>query len=160
MPLPEEMTLHPSPKKWAFVFGVGILFCCGGVLLVIQQPGLMSWLVLAFFGLVAAVGLAMILSRRAHLTLHADRFEQSVLGRRFRYQWNEVSEFFVWKHQYNSLVCFDVAKDKSVLGRMNRGLSGASGSLSDTFGIDAEDLAELMNRFRDRSLMRSGDKPF
>jgi hypothetical protein len=158
--LPEEITLHPSRKKWGFIFTICALLCSCGVCLIWQQPGVKAWAMVLFLAFGAAAGLTLLVSRKAYLTLYADRFEQSMLGRRLNYRWNQVSAFHVWQHQHHSVVCFDVVEDESVLGEMNRGLAGASGFLSDSFGLKADDLAELMNRFRDRSLMRSGEKPF
>lgn len=50
-----------------------------------------------------------------------------------------------------TFVGFDVTGDSAPLGRsMARSLSGVDGGLPDTYGLEPEELAGLMNVWRDR----------
>ena len=116
----------------------------------------MPWLCALFFGLVAGVSLIQIFGK-SYLHLHLEGFEQNMMGRKLECRWDEVSDFHVWASSGNRFVGFNRIQDEGkAMGKVNQMISGGSSSLGDSFGMSAEDLAGLMNAFRDRALANFG----
>ena len=109
-----------------------------------------GWLVALFFG--AGVLVSVLQMLVASLKLDIEGFEEVSIGRKRRFRWVEVSQFGTWKVSGNELVCFNGAKDTGKMAQINRSIAGASQSLGDTYSMSADELAELMNRFRLRAL--------
>jgi len=152
--LPEEMTLKPSKMKWIGVLTIGAIFTTIGIFMASKGEA-MGWFCAIFFGLVAGVALAQLVGN-SHLRLHADGFEQNMLGRKLDCRWDEVSNFGIFKTNGNSFVTFNRAQDEGkLMAKINRAVGGGSSQLGDTFGMSAEALATLMLRFQERSLLRS-----
>lgn len=154
--LPEELTLRPSRLKWIGVLGIGACFAAMGTFM-INQGEAMGWLVAIFFGLVAGIALAQLLGN-SHLRLHADGFEQNMLGRKLSCRWDEVSDFGIFKTRGNSFVTFNRVQDEGkLMAKVNQAIGGGSAQLGDTFGMSAEALAALMLRFQERAFDRMRD---
>lgn len=153
-PLPKSMTLKPSRMKWLLVFLIGAAFTATGLWMIVEDGALMAWFVTLFFGLVAIVALIPLIGIGSHLKLDEAGFEQSLMGRRLKCSWQNVSAFHTYSIGVgNTFVAFDRAEDdgKRITG-INRAIAGGSAQLGDTFGMKAADLAALMNAFRDRAL--------
>ena len=137
--------------------GCSIFVVIGILMLRSGENILISWLCIGFFGL--GLPLSMLqLVKPATLILNAHGFEQNMLGRKLKYAWVDVSEFGVVEMRQGgfktiSLVCFNLTDQKmSSSAELSRSLTGASGSLADTFGMKPEKLAELMSTFRLRAI--------
>ena len=153
--LPEELTLKPSKLKWIGVLAIGAIFTTLGIFIVSKDGDVMGWLCTIFFGLVAGIALAQLVGN-SYLRLHADGFEQNMLGRKLDCRWEEVSNFGIFRTKGNSFVTFNRAQDEGkLMAKVNQAVGGGSAQLGDTFGMSAEALATLMLRFQERSLSRS-----
>jgi len=149
------MRLRPSLLKWLGFCAIGSVFTATGIWMILSGEGV-GWLVALFFGAVVIVGLLQLLA--ASLKLDIEGFEESNIRRKKRFRWVEVSEFGTWKVSGNELVCFSQAKDTGKIAAVNRSIAGASRSLADTYSLSAEELAGLMNRFRQRALSELAEK--
>ncbi|MCP5070068.1 MAG: hypothetical protein GY946_26155 [bacterium] len=77
------------------------------------------------------------------------------LGRTRVYEFSTCSEFEVWtmrdgRRQRPEMVVFNYAgsEKKGILSRQNAAYSGYNAHLSNTFGLAASDLAEMLNERR------------
>jgi len=158
--LPETLTLRGSRLKWIGYLLLALPLMAGGALMA-QDPDerIMAGFVFLFFAACCLIFLIQIV-RPGQLTLTREGFEQSMTNRKFSCRWDEVSDFGVYalKHGFfttNKFVSFSRMSDEGKkLAELNRALVGATGQLGDTFGMKAEELAELMNAFRTRALSR------
>ena len=129
-PLPNEMILKPSRKKWFWVFLGGAVFCAGGIFLIREGEGLIGWLCLIFFGLTAVIAAIQLIGVGSYLSLTTDGFEQSMFGRKNSWQWQDVSDFRVWTIKQgfittNSFVSFDARQDEGkAIADINVAISG------------------------------------
>jgi hypothetical protein len=91
----------------------------------------------------------------SRLSLDREGFTCRTLFRSFRRRWVDCTEFAPAWVGPRLMVGFSTASDEAVhprLAAVARGLTGAAGALPDTYGVSAYDLADTMNRFRDRAL--------
>jgi hypothetical protein len=154
---PGPVTLYPSRKKWLLVFAGSALFAVGGFWM-IRQGNAMGWAVLIFFGLAAVVGAAAMLPGAGGLTLDREGFETTNLFRRHRTRWQDATGFQAARippaHQ-KWVVYDDVNVSTKRIAKFNVGIVGRNGALPDTYGLSADNLAQLMAQWRERALARS-----
>lgn len=156
--LPETLTLYPSKLKWLGILALACGFVAIAVFVMQDAPPHLRALVGGFFGLGIPVALLQIFGKGSWLRLDQDGFQYAQFGKKHAFGWHEVSEFGVWKMKQgffttSSHVGFSTEADSArTLGKINTALVGATGTLPDTYGKSAKDLAELMNAFRDRAL--------
>ena len=158
-PLPEEMILRPSKVKWGVLFLIGFLFAAGGVWM-IQDGEPKGWLVALIFGSFTAIAIVPLFSPHAYLRLDRNGFEQAFMGRSFSCDWRDVSEFHVWSMRHgffvtNRFVGFTRREDEGkLITKFNKAMVGGASQLSDTYGMKAQDLANLMNAYRVQAMAR------
>ncbi len=155
--LGDTLVLRPSPWKLLLMLAGSLGFVAIGVFMM-PAGEWKSWLVIGFFGLCAAVFLAQLLPGASYLKLDRDGFTYAALFRTTTVAWTEVSPFTAGYISANRMVKFDLsdarltADGTRTAAAVARGLTGASGALPDTYGMSADALAELMNRWRARAL--------
>ena len=113
------------------------------------------WLGVAFFGAGALAQVAIVV-QGASLRLQADGFVVRQLWRRRFTRWHDAGPFAVVAvpPAATKLVAFDDAQAHATkLGAMNHALMGHTAGLPDSYGLSHEDLAALMNRWRERALV-------
>lgn len=152
--LPEEMTLGPSRAKWLGAAFVSALLAVAGLGVIMLSFNLGLAMVVVF-GIGLVVSISQLSSRASRLLLKRDGFAQVLFGKTLFYQWSEVSEFSVWGRDHgfekNEFVGFTVLeKSDGHVGQLKA--ETPQSTLGDTFGKDAEELAELMNLFRRRAM--------
>lgn len=148
--------LHADPKKWQMVFAIGVGFVAIGIAMIITQGGFLAWFVTLFFALVAGVAVLQLFGVGSYLELHADTFVITNFGRRTTERWEDCANFKVYRISRVEQVVYDRARDvETHAGEMNRAISGRSSGLADTFGIDADKLAGLMNAYQEHAVERS-----
>jgi hypothetical protein len=154
---PGPVTLYPSRKKWLLVLAGSALFAVGGFWM-IRQGNAMGWVVLIFFGLVAVVAAAAMLPGAGGLTLDRDGFEATNLFRRHRTRWQDATGFQAARippaHQ-NWVAYDDVNASTKRIAKFNVGIVGRNVALPDTYGLSADNLAQLMVQWRERALAPS-----
>lgn len=156
--LPEEQILRPGTTKWKWMLWGSGAFAAIGAVMVASGETVDGGMALAFFGVCTALSAFMLYSRNQTLTLRSDGFEVRHMGRNWSYAWQDVSEFKTWHRKqsgitYMKAVTFSPLNEKgSLLKTVNKKLAGNEGSLPDTYGMDGEELAELMNAYRRQAI--------
>lgn len=153
-PLPETMTLKPDRLRWLLVFLISAGFVATAVWIGPSDP-MLFYGAGGFFLLCALVSAPLMFGIGSHLALDRDGFACSTLFRTFRRDWRACSIFYPVSAGMRTYVGFSAEQDVAAHPRMaaaNRALIGATGMLPDTFGLSAEALADLMNRFRARAV--------
>lgn len=155
-PLPEALKLGPSRIKWLLVTAISVGFVAIGVFMGDGMDAWTRWGVTGFFGLCALIGLPQVIGIGSHLELDRGGFTCRTLFRSFRREWRDCSVFEPVYVATRSMVGFSTEQDeraKPRLAAVARGLTGGpSGALPDSYGFSANELADLMNRFRERAL--------
>lgn len=152
-----RLLLRPSKIGTLGLLLVCSLFVAIGVWMGSRNE-LMGWFVASFFGLGIIVAAVQFLPNASYLLLTADGFEIRTLYRTsFRF-WNEVEYFSTVTVKHNgmavkSMVAITFAEhyDKAKMMRgISRAIAGCEGALPDTYGMKAEQLAELLNEWKNR----------
>ena len=154
----EEKTLYPSRVKSLLLLLVTALFTVLGIWIIIADGSWKGWLCAIFFGLGTVVAVINLLPGNSYLRLTAEGFETSSLSRKYFYQWSDIEQFGVTYVGLNKIVVFNFspAFDKAKAGRnISKQIAGWEGGLHDTFGMKAEKLAELMNKYLSESKVRA-----
>ena len=153
-------TLTLRPSKWPSIV---LLFVCLAFLAITlyfllnrDQP--LNWLGVIFFG--AGVGIALfgMLPGSAYLELTPTGFKIRSLLRSQTYRWRDVDSFRTADVLYvgrfvRRMVVFDIAspyQQSRSLRRVSKALTGYDVALPDLYGVRADDLAALMNEWRER----------
>jgi hypothetical protein len=148
-----NVTLKPSRLKWVAVF----LICAGFVSACIfiiprEDDPVMWWLCVGFFGLGVFACIPGLLGIGG-LDLDPEGFTIDHWGRKTRRIWRECSEFSVINMRGGPFVGFSSRTDEAKMGAgLARSLVGETGMLPEKYGMKAQDLADLMNRYRMRAL--------
>jgi hypothetical protein len=152
----EIRVLKASRFKWAVLFVAGAVFALGGVLVFFAAPGgrVGGIVVFAFFGLCAVVA-AIQLVFRSTLTLTTDGFTLTALRRRRTRSWKDIDSFVpVHTSALSGVVGIRLAasaEQPSGVRKAARTIwSYDGGALPDTYGMTVNELAALMNEWRDR----------
>jgi hypothetical protein len=161
------LVLQPSRRR-ASLYVLGCLgFVAAGTWIAYTGEELtpaFGWLAVVFFGLCAIVFLVNALPNSSCLTLTHEGF---VVRSLFRSQplvrWSEVERFevgslggrsrmvvFYFAASFKRKLTGDAAGGKIM--RLAQRIGGHEGALPDTYGLSAEDLATLMNEWRDRTV--------
>jgi len=151
---PGPVTLRPSRLKWFLVLLICAAFTAGGIAMV-ADGATGGWFVLVFFGLGVPLSIAAMLPGAGGLTLDRNGFEITNLFRRQSYVWPDVSGFEAARipPAGNNMVVFDHAGAVGrTVAKLNVSLVGRNAGLPDTYGLSADVLADLMDRWRDRAV--------
>lgn len=153
-PLPDSMTLKPDRLRWLGVFAISTGFVAIAVWLGPGDP-LLFYGAGGFFLLCALIAAPLMLGVGSSLTLDREGFTCRTLFRSFRRKWTECSAFYPVSVGIRKNVGFSTQQDEAAhpnLAAANRAMIGASGMLPDNYGLSADDLADLMNRYRGRAI--------
>ncbi len=148
------MTLKPDRMRWLFVFVISLGFAGIALWLGPAQDPLLFWGGGSFFVFCALVAAPLMFGVGARLTLDREGFECRTLFKTFRREWRVCSAFHPVSLGFRKFVGFTTAQDEAAhpkLAAANCAMIGASGILPDTFGLSADDLSDLLNRFRSRA---------
>jgi hypothetical protein len=151
------------PRRWKVLglLAVSGGFTAGGVWMLAAGEW-EGWLVSGFFGLCFIVAAALLLPGSAYLRLGPEGFEVCSLFRARSYRWADVEGFGVALVGGNRMVAFNFAPGfpgSVVARRLAVLLSGWEGALPDTYGMGAEELAALLNGYRQAAAPASPASP-
>jgi hypothetical protein len=147
--LPVTYRTRP-PKMLLLTVGSGI-FVASGMWLLPQQPYI-ALATIIFFGLCGLVGVVGLLPNSSYLTLTEEGFAFASLFRKHFVSWSSVQSFVPMRIQFNHMVGWTYAPEFSASRRLrgiNTAIAGVEAALPDTYGLPAEQLANLMNQLRD-----------
>lgn len=149
--------LRPNPWKWIGV-GLGCLvFTIIGIWMIINGE-MIGWLSLLFFGILLLTSIVYMLPNASYLKLESDGFTTCSMFRACKVRWADVTTFVVGRVFPNKMVMFNFEPTYSrtqKLRAFNVGLVGFEASLPDNYGLKAEELAELLNKFKQASLHKT-----
>ena len=148
----EILILRPRRLKLALYGVLSAAFTVGGVLMILDNDK-GGWFVSAFFGLCTLVFIGLLMPGSASLTLTREGFHVRSLWRGGFTAWSEVERFGVARLGHRTMVTYDLldAAGRRKGGYVRR-LTGVEAALPDTYGMPAENLARLMNAWRERAL--------
>lgn len=149
-PLP--LILKPNTYQTALLFLLSGVFTVTGLGLASVKP-LLGYLCAGFFGLCLIVFGLQFIPGSAYLELNKEGFTVCSLFRQKTVYWREIERFSVVKFSRKKMVAWDYSensKDKATGGAFARVLTGTEAALPDTYGMKAEQLAELMNDLLER----------
>ena|GEM_PF-2338981 len=158
-PLPDTMMLKPDRLRWLVVFLICAAFIAIAIWLGPEREPLVFYGAGGFFLLCALIATPLMFGVGSSLTLDREGFSCRTLFRTFRREWRECPAFYPVSTGLRKFVGFTTEQDEAAhpkLAAANRTMIGASGMLPDTFGLDAEGLSDLLNRFRARALGLNG----
>ena len=151
---PTSVILKASRFKPILMLLACGMFVAGGYFLSWEpDERWIGWATMGFFGIGIPVFLFQIL-KPGELRFSATGFEQTLMGRKISYRWDEVSEFTIHKVKHRgfnaaSFVVFSkLDSTSSTLNDVAIGIAGGTEMLGDNFGLKTIELAEVMNRYR------------
>jgi hypothetical protein len=165
---PGPIMLTPSRQKWwvlivlSTVMTAASIFICVIAFLSLQVGNKTAGIGIGMSILgVGLFGFGIVFSARALLVgvLQLDRngFQVTLFGRK-QYLWTEVSDFRPYRFRSSSGVQFHAVRPRSrYVGAMNAWLGYSNDALADTFSLEAEELADLMEAWQSAALDGQGD---
>lgn len=153
-----EIELRPDKGKSALYLSVCLAFVFLGMTPSVRhQAGMVGWACVLFFGMCAVVFLVRFFPGASYLRLRSDGFTfRSLFRKSPLILWRDVSDFRVVQLPPlgHPLVVFDwhAAPDRGVR-QLNRKLVDATDGLPDTYGLQPDQLAALMNAWRSRATL-------
>jgi hypothetical protein len=166
---PEVLILKPSQARRQMLFTIGALFTVVGIVLIFYPgtphrgfgrlitdvfgPSGVGWVTTVFFGACAITSAIQMLPNASSLELSPAGFLVCSLFRKRFTRWQDVGEFGVYSVGAARFVGFNYAEGRSRgrIGRQASALaSGFEAAVPDTYGMTAEELADLMTRRLER----------
>jgi len=125
------------------------------------QPdyALSGYAAIGFFALCALVFAINLLPNSSYLRVTSERFTMCSMFRSRFIEWRSVGRFGVTRIGTRKMVAWDPIHSLSKLAKTNQALFGYACALPDTYGLKAEELAELLNKVRDGYLDGSLHSP-
>jgi len=148
-----ELTLRPKRLKYLLFALLSAAFVAGGVLMV-RDGQRLGWFEIFFFGTGLIVFCLLLLPGSAYLKLDPAGFTFCSLFRPHSMRWYEVDSFATGRIGTNKLVVFNFSelhRGQQRLRKISSAISGYEAALPGTYGLKAEDLAALMNDWRQRA---------
>jgi hypothetical protein len=152
-PMPETITLKPDRLRWLLVFAICVGFVAISLWIGPSDP-MMFYGAGGFFLLCGLVAVPLMVGVGSSLELDREGFACRTLFRTFRRRWRDCSAFHPVTTGLRKYVGFSSQEDEAAHPRMapaSRAVIGATGMLPETYGLSADELADLMNRFRERA---------
>ncbi len=147
----DTITLRTKPTKTLLYLFGSLLFVVIGVLTF--NGTLIYWLGIGFFGLGSIVFALHLLPNASYLRLTSEGFTTCSLFRSHSYSWTEIENFAVGYASRMKTVVYNYSssyKNQNALRKMNKGIFGFEAGFPDTYGMSAEELADLMNNWKRR----------
>ncbi|MCW1930315.1 MAG: GrpB family protein [Candidatus Kerfeldbacteria bacterium] len=147
-----SITLQPKKYTLALYMLLSAMLMLGGIMM-IQDGDVLGWGVAGFFGIGILFFMVSMLPSASYLRLSSEGFEVCSLFRAHLTRWRDVDSFTYGKLHRRAVVMFNYSKyhkESEVLKKVARSLASTEGMLPDTYGKKAEELAALMNEWRER----------
>jgi hypothetical protein len=149
------LVLRPSKRKALLLLAISLGFTVVGILMIREGDGFDGWLVAVVFGLGLGVSLANLWPGASYLKLTPRGMDCCTLFRRWQFiPWEMVSEFGVARASYwKKMVVFNRSGSSHPrLTAVSRAFLGTTDAFPETYGLKAEELADLLNEWRRRYL--------
>ncbi len=149
----ESITLKPKKLKILFYLVLCFMFFLFFLYAVKYEKSFIVWMGLVFFGIGTAVFIIEIFPNSSFLNLNQKGFLIKGLFCSHFCEWKHVKEFYPIKIGRNKMVGIKFSSEYErleVVREIVKNIAGAEGSLPDTYGMKAEKLAELMNKWKNK----------
>lgn len=149
----QALVLKPKEAKYVGL----ILFCLalGAAGVSMARSGKAAgWFVAGLFGVGGLVLTIQLLPGASYLALKPEGFVMCSFFRPWAFSWTDVDSFSVGSMGRNKVVTFRFSESyqkQTGARKLARAISGAEAALPDTYGMDAEELARLLNEWRNRA---------
>ena len=152
------LRFNTSKKLMLFYLIGASIFVAFGRLILANEP-IIGWITIIFFGLVGLVGLLGLLpGGRAYIELSPQGFSTYGMYRKWFFRWSDIQEFKVIKIESKTMVGWNYQPGFRAEGlgretgrKISFTLGGVEAVFPDLYGMKAEDLAALMNEWRERN---------
>jgi hypothetical protein len=147
--------LRPKRLKTFGWLALSAGFTAGGAWMILSGEPI-GWFPALFFGLCAVVFGVILLPNSAYLRVSQDGFTVCSLFRAQSYRWSDVGPFTVGRIGPNRMVVFNFSDQYRAAPRARKlasALTGYEGALPDSYGMSLEDLASLLNEYRQTKLI-------
>ena len=155
----ETLTLYPSRRKSILrLAGTASFVALGVVVLAKQDNSTAMWFCVSFFAICVLIFFVFLLPGSASLTLNMNCFRIKTLYFVRKSKWQNVTNIHAASEPISGLQLVrynDTQWNGWKLAKWETSRLGYNAALPDTYGMSADDLAELINRWRDRALRTS-----
>lgn len=142
------VTLRTSRKKMLLMLLGSLMFVAVGLWMQADHP-VSGYASIIFFGLCAVVSCVNLFPNSSYLRLTREGFTICSMFRCRSIEWRHVSNFGVTRIGTRKMVGWNPLHAPSKLGKTTKRMFCYVSALPETYGLSAEELAELMNRLRD-----------
>lgn len=143
-------TLRPRPWKWLGILLLCLVFCVIAVLM-LRDGRLAGWFCLLVFAPGVLIALVALLPGANYLRLEEQGFTFSSLFRAHFVRWDDVAGFSLVRVASNDMVGWLYREGRQPAGRgarLSLALAGCHAALPESYGLRAEELAQLLERLR------------
>jgi hypothetical protein len=149
----DERILSASRTKWLAILLICAAYVAMGLLILPKQPSV-AWAI-AFFGLCGLSAFVTLLPGSTYLRLTREGYEQRALFRTWKQSWQQIERFQAYRkptswRRYVGIIYDPSYKGRRRARRLNRSLAGVDDALPNTYGLSADELANLMNEWLNR----------
>ena len=147
-----ELTLRPNRRRYLLNMALAAGFVAAGDLM-IRKGDPRGWAGILFFGFGVIVYVLLLLPGSAYLRLDPTGFTVCSLFRAHSTGWFEVDSFEVARMRGRKLVVFNFSnlhRGQEFVRKVAVAIGWHQGALPDTYGLSAEELAAIMNDWRQR----------
>ncbi len=153
-----EVTLRSRKLKYFIILFIILPFLIFGIVLILDGE-LLGWALVIFFGVLAFFDGIVLCSSYPYAVLTPEGYTVCGLLRSGSAKWTDFKDARArWDYIGRVvMVKYSESCKSSTLGKAVRAISFDLAIIPETFGLKAEDFAELMNKMRERAL---GSVPF
>jgi hypothetical protein len=150
----DERILRASRTKWLAILLGSAAFVAFGLFILPTQP-FAAWASIVFCGLYGVGAFVVLLPGSTYLRLTPEGYEMRAAFRTWKQPWQHIERFQAYRNRTSWNRFVGIIYDPSYKGhvrarRLNRSLAGVDDALRDTFGLSADELANLMNEWLNR----------
>lgn len=162
----ETIILRPKKLKMITLLFTSLIFVIGSFTFIDEEP-LLGWSSITFFGLGVIVFAISLIPNSTYLKLTHDGFEIRSLYKLHHTKWEDVKSFRAgsittpiitsigtFLSTKKKMVFFDYVESykKHKMGKaFSKAISGNHAALPDLYGMKVEDLAKLMNNWKNKN---------
>ena len=141
--LPEELYLPPSRARWVVWLTISIFVVVLDIFIAMTRDAPAVWLLVALFGLLGGFSGIQLIPGSAGLWLDRKGFTYRLFWVDRRREWNKITP--ILSSQIGLLQMVGYNRDGDAPNKPRE-------VLPDTYGISANELAEIMNHWRDTAI--------
>lgn len=147
------ITLKPGKLR---SIGMIFMFACftAGSIWISDVKPLIGYLCAGLFGSGLLIFIINLFPNSSYLELNQDGFTMCNLYRKSTTRWVDVEKFFVIEMSHNHMVAWNYTKaykNQKTGRKISKAMANAEAALPDTYGMKANELAELMNLLLERA---------